>query len=58
MYFNVKDVPIVYLGIVELVMCMFAVGMAFGVTIAVGILFIIQVSVHLLNAKIIYVYNN
>lgn len=37
------DVPIVNFGFVELIVCMFAMGMALGVTIAVGILLIIQI---------------
>lgn len=42
-FYNIKDVPIIDLDFIELLMCMFAVGMAVGVTIAVGILLIIQI---------------
>lgn len=41
-FYGIKDVPIINLSFSGLVCCMFATGMAFGVAIAVGILFVIQ----------------
>jgi palmitoyltransferase ZDHHC6 len=41
-YYNVKEVPIVFLEVYGIIACMFAIGMAIGVTVAVGILFFIQ----------------
>ncbi|KAL3875783.1 hypothetical protein ACJMK2_033700 [Sinanodonta woodiana] len=44
-----ENYPIVYLGVWEFIMCMFAIGLAFGVIIAVGTLFIIQLKSILKN---------
>jgi palmitoyltransferase len=49
MYYNVKDVPIVNLSMTELIIGMFAIGMAFGVTIGVGVLFFIQIKIIMKN---------
>jgi hypothetical protein len=49
-YYGVVDVPLVHLSFAGLIASMFAVGLALGVTIAVGILFVIQVSVSQLSS--------
>lgn len=48
-FYKVTDVPIVSLEFFPLLFCMFATGMAIGVTIAVGILLIIQLKVIVKN---------
>lgn len=42
-FYGIENVPIVNLGMYQLIASMFAIGMAFGVAIAVGFLFIVQV---------------
>jgi len=42
-FYNITDVPLVHLSFMGVIMSVFGFGMAFGVTIAVGILFYIQV---------------
>ena len=43
-YFYYTNEPVVHLGFVGFICSMFAIGLAIGVTIAVGMLFFIQVS--------------
>lgn len=42
-FYNIPGVPKVYLGFIQMLMCIFAAGMAVGVAVAVGILFFLQV---------------
>ncbi|CAF0876321.1 unnamed protein product [Brachionus calyciflorus] len=49
MFFGHNDVPLVSLNMYQMIACMFAIGMAFGVVIAVGMLFFIQMKVALKN---------
>ncbi len=43
-YFEVMDVPIVFLGIYGFLWCLFSLGCAFGVALGVGALFYYQVT--------------
>lgn len=52
LYYGNGTEPLVNLGIHGFVACMFAVGLAIGVFIAVGALFVIQVSYNKLHFKI------
>jgi palmitoyltransferase len=46
-YYGTGKEPLVYLGIQGFIGCMFAVGLAIGVIIAVGALFCIQVGIQI-----------